>query len=136
MAQDLDETTRPPKFLPWAGWVLTAVFTLFMLLDTAIKLLRLKVVDNSLAQLGYPVNLGFPIGVLQAILLVLYLVPRTAILGAVLLTGLFGGAMSAHLRASSPLFTHVLFGVYLGIFAWGGLWLRDAKLRALFPLRR
>lgn len=65
----------------------------------------------------------------------LYLIPRTAILGAVLFTGVFGGAIASHLRLGDPLFSHVLFGVYLGLFAWGGLWLRDPALRALFPIR-
>ncbi len=125
-----------PKLLPWAGWTMTALFTLFMLFDTAIKLMKLKVVDDALSELGYPAGLGFPIGVLEAILFALYLIPRTSLLGAVLFTGLFGGAIASHMRAGSPLFSHVLFGVYLGLLAWGGLWLRDAKLRALFPVRR
>jgi hypothetical protein len=81
-------------------------------------------------------DLGFLIGAIEAVLLALYLYPRTAVLGAVLFTGLFGGAIAAHLRIDSPVFTHDLFGVYLGAFAWGGLWLRDAKLRAIFPIRR
>jgi len=68
--------------------------------------------------------------------LILYLVTRTSVLGAVLFTGLFGGAFAAHLRTNSPFFTHDMFGVYLGVLAWGGLWLCDARLRALFPLRR
>ena len=123
------------KFQLWAGRIMSALFVLFMIADTAIKLLQLKVVDDALTQLGYPAGLGLPIGVLQAILLILYVVPRTAVLGTVLLTGLFGGAAAAHLRVGSPLFSHVLFGVYLGLLAWGGLWLRDATLRALFPVR-
>ena len=87
-------------------------------------------------QLGYPPGLGFAIGVLEAILLVLYLIPRTSLLGAVLFMGVFGGAIASHLRIGDPLLSHTLFGVYLGAFAWGGLWLRDAKLRSLFPFRR
>ncbi len=83
-----------------------------------------------------PPGLGFGTGMLEGVLLVLYLVPRTSLLGAVLFTGVFGGAITAHLRAGSPLASHVLFGLYLGLLAWGGLWLRDASLRALFPLRR
>ena len=124
------------KLALWAGRVMTALFVLFMLFDAGIKLANLQIVDDTLSQLGYPAGLGFPIGVLEAILLVLYLVPRTALLGAVLFTGVFGGAIATHLRVGSPLFTHILFGVYLGALAWGGLWLRDDKLRGLFPLRR
>jgi hypothetical protein len=126
---------KTPKFGLWAGRTMTALFVLFMVFDTSIKLMRMKVVDDALIALGYPVGLGFPIGVLEAILLALYLIPRTALLGAVLFTGLFGGAIASHVRIGSPLFSHVLFGVYLGLLAWGGLWLRDEKLRAQFPLR-
>jgi hypothetical protein len=67
---------------------------------------------------------------------VLLVIPRTAVLGAIWLTGLFCGAIAAHLRQGDPLFSHVLFGVYLGVLMWGGLWLRDERLRALIPLRR
>lgn len=118
------------------GWALTALFALFMAFDVVIKLIRLPVVEDTLAGIGYPPGLGFGIGVLEAVLLALYLAPPTAILGAILLTGLFGGTMASHLRAGSPMVSHVLFGLYLALFAWGGLWLRDPRLRALFPIRR
>ena len=118
------------------GGRLTALFVLFTLGDTAIKLLKLSAVSDALTELGFAPDLGFPIGVLQAVRLILYLVARTSVLGAVLFTGWFGGAFAAHLRTGSPFFTHDMFGVYLGIMAWAGLWLRDEKLRALFPLRR
>ncbi len=125
-----------PTLLLWIGRVLTGLFTLFMLFDTGIKLLNLKIVEESMAALGYPPGLGGPIGGLEAILLALYLIRRTSVLGAVLFTGVFGGAIASHLRMGDPLLTHVLFGVYLGLFAWGGLWLRDPKLRELFPIAR
>lgn len=125
-----------PTLLLWIGRVLTGLFTLFMLFDTGIKLLNLKIVEESMAALGYPPGLGGPIGGLEAILLALYLIRRTSVLGAVLFTGVFGGAIASHLRMGDPLLTHVLFGVYLGLFAWGGLWLRDLKLRELFPIAR
>ena len=120
----------------WIGRGLSALFVLFMVGDSAIKLLQLGVVSDALRELGYAPELGLPIGVLQAVLLMLYLVTRTSVLGAVLLTGLFGGAFAAHLRVNSPFFTHDMFGVYLGVLAWAGLWLRDERLRALLPLRR
>jgi hypothetical protein len=101
-----------------------------MTFDAGIKLMRLDVVAKALSELGYPSDLGFAIGAIEALLLVLYLYPRTAILGAVLFSGLFGVAIASHLRIGSPLFTHEPFGVYLGLFAWGGIWLRDDKLRA------
>lgn len=131
----LDETATPTILL-WIGRAFTGLFTLFMLLDTGIKLLNLRIVEESMAALGYPPGMGRPIGALEAIILALYLVRRTSVLGAVLFTGVFGGAIASHLRMGDPLLTHVLFGVYLGLFAWGGLWLRDPKLRALFPVRR
>jgi hypothetical protein len=126
----------PSKLQLWIGRGLSALFVLFMVGDTAIKLLQLGVVSDALRELGYAPELGLPIGILQAVLLILYLVTRTSVLGAVLFTGLFGGAFAAHLRTNSPFFTHDMFGVYLGVLAWGGLWLRDARLRAVFPLRR
>jgi len=124
------------KVQSWIGRGLSALFVLLMVGDSAIKLLQLGVVSDALRELGYAPELGLPIGVLQAVLLMLYLVTRTSVLGAVLLTGLFGGAFAAHLRVNSPFFTHDMFGVYLGVLAWAGLWLRDARLRALLPLRR
>jgi hypothetical protein len=95
-------------------------------------------VIDSLKELGYPANESFArlLGIIVLVGTVLYAWPRTAILGAILLTGLFGGAIASHLRLGDPLFSHTLFGVYLGVLMWGGLWLRDPTLRMLFPLRR
>lgn len=129
----MNETTKP---MLWTGRALTGLFVLFMLMDISIKLLRLPVVDTTMAELGWAAGSGFWIGVMELVLVALYLIPRTALLGAVLLTGLFGATAATHLRLGNPLFSHVLFGVYLALFAWGGLWLRDAALRAVFPLRR
>lgn len=119
-----------------AGWTLTGLFTAFMLVDCGMKLARLPVVEQYGAQLGLPSGSGFPIGVGETILLALYLWRRTSVLGAVLLTGLFGGTAAVHWLHGDPLASHILFGVYLGLFAWGGLWLREPSLRALFPVRR
>ena len=120
----------------WVGRALSVLFVLFMIFDAGIKLVRLPVVAETLAALGWPTDLGFPIGVLEAVALILYVVPQTAVLGAVLTTAILGGAVATHLRVGSPLASHVLFGVYMGLFAWGGLWLRDPALRAIFPWRR
>ena len=128
--------TKAPKAALWSGRILTAIVALFLVLDSGIKLLQLPAVREAMAPLGYPAELGLVIGIIEAICLILYVVPQTAVLGAILLTGLLGGAAAAHLRVGDPLFTHVLFGVYVGILAWGGLYLRDEKLRALIPLRR
>lgn len=96
----------------------------------------MPIAEETMAQLGWPAGYTFTIGIIELALLVLYLVPRTSVLGAVLFMGLFGGAMATHIRAGSPLFSHVLFSIYLGLFMWGGLWLRDPRLRALFPIRQ
>ncbi len=119
----------------WTGRVLRGLVVAFLLFDGAIKVIGLPIVEETMAALGYPPGLGFGIGVLTLAIAVLYAVPRTAVLGAVLLTGLLGGAMATHLRAGSPLASHLFFGLYLGLFAWGGLWLTDARLRALIPVR-
>lgn len=132
---DTAARTATPKAMTWAGWVLTALAVLFMTFDIAIKLIDLQVVRDTLVQLGYPAELGRTIGVIELICLALYLNPRTSVLGAVLFTGVMGGAIASHMRISDPLFSHILFGVYLGAALWGGLWLRDARLRALFPVR-
>jgi len=125
-----------PTLMLWIGRVLSGLFALFMAFDAGIKLLQLKIVEESMAALGYPPGMGLPIGGIEAVLLVLYLIRRTSVLGAVLFMAIFGGAMASHLRMGDPLLTHVLFSVYLGLFAWAGLWLRDPALRAVFPLRR
>jgi hypothetical protein len=104
--------------------------------DVAIKLVELPVVGETLAGLGFSPELGFTIGVVELVCLVLYIVPRTAVLGAILWTAVFGGGIASHIRIDSPLFSHILFGVYLGSFVWGGLYLRSARLRELIPLQR
>lgn len=119
----------------WAGRILTALAVLFMAFDIAIKLIDLPIVRETLVQLGYPPELGPTIGAIELVCLLLYLFPRTAVLGAVLFTGVMGGAIATHMRVGDPLLSHTLFGVYLGAALWGGLWLRDPRLRALFPFR-
>jgi hypothetical protein len=109
----------------WAGLVMSGLAIAFLLFDAAIKLVPLSVVTETMAALGYPPGLERGLGVLTLVCVLLYAVPRTAVLGAILLTGLFGGAMVSHL----------LFGLYLGLLVWGGLYLRDARLRALIPFR-
>lgn len=124
-----------PKAMFWTSWVLSGLFVAFMLFDSIIKIIGINAVDDAMRDLGYPQGLALGLGVLQLVLTLLYVIPRTSITGAVLLTGLFGGAMSSHVRLEHPLFSHVLFGVYLALFAWGGLYLRDARVRAVFPVR-
>lgn len=115
----------------WAGRALSFVVVAFLLLDGVMKLIDLPVVGETLQQLGYLPSLARGLGVLTVGIGVLYAIPRTAFLGAVLLTGLLGGAMATHLRVGSPIFSHLLFGLYVGLLAWVGLYLRDPRLRAL-----
>ena len=89
-----------------------------------------------MSRLGWDPSFIVMIGAIELVCVLLYVFPRTSVLGAVLMTGLLGGAMATHVRVESPLFSHTLFSVYLGLFMWGGLWLRDPALRALFPWRR
>lgn len=128
-------TTATPKVMLWTGRVLSGLFVAFMLMDLTMKLLDLPVVAETLRPLGVPAQQARLLGVLQLICMALYLYPRTSVLGAILVTAYMGGAVETHLRVASPLFSHILFGVYLALFAWGGLWLRDARLRSLFPWR-
>ncbi|ODT18958.1 MAG: polyhydroxyalkanoate depolymerase [Hyphomicrobium sp. SCN 65-11] len=121
----------------WTGRTLTGLFALFLLgASIAPKLLRLPVAEETMAALGWPPGYAFMIGLIELACLVLYLIPRTSAFGAVLMMGLLGGAMATQIRAGNPLFSHILFSLYLGLFMWGGLWLRDPRLRALFPVAR
>lgn len=120
----------------WTGRVMSTVFVLFLLMDSVIKLIPIQPVITTMTEMQLPVSMARPIGIIELASLALYLWPRTAVLGAVLFTGVFGGAIASHWRLDAPLFSHTLFGVYLGVLMWGGLWLRDAALRSLFPYRR
>jgi hypothetical protein len=120
----------------WTGRIMSGLVILFLLFDGGIKLIPLDIVITTSQQYGIPVHLARTLGVMTLVGTLLYAWPRTAVLGAILLTGYLGGAIYVHLRIDHPLFTHTLFGVYLGVLMWGGLWLRDERLRSLFPIRR
>jgi len=125
-----------PKAMKWTGFVLSGLVVAFMAMDITMKLMQLPIVAETSRQLGWGPETGLPLGVTLLVCTVLYAAPQTSVLGAVLLTGYLGGAVATHVRIGSPLFSHVLFGVYLGVILWAGLWCRDARLRALFPLKR
>jgi hypothetical protein len=135
---DLAAESQPSTPVLWSGRGLSAIVVLFMLFDGIIKLVPLDIVLQTNAELGWPVSVGLmrALGIIGLLATILYAVPRTSMLGAILLTGYFGGAVATHLRIGSPLFSHTLFGLYLGILAWGGLYLRDRRIRALIPLAR
>ena len=122
----------------WTGRAMSGLVILFLLMDGAIKMVPIQPVTDSLKELGYPTSDSFArlLGIIVLAGTVLYAWQRTAALGAVVLTGLFGGAIASHLRLGDPLFSHTLFGVYLGLLLWAGLWLRDERLRRVLPLSR
>jgi hypothetical protein len=132
------ETAPVSKPALWSGRVLSGLVTLFLLLDGGMKLVPLSIVTETMDKIGYGSSetLARSLGVITLVCTILYAVPPTSILGAILLTGYLGGAIASHLRIGSPLLSHTLFGLYLGLMVWGGLWLRDRRLRALMPLRR
>jgi hypothetical protein len=119
----------------WTGRVMSGLVIVFLLFDGAMKLIPLDVVVTTSQQMAIPLDIIRTLGVLTLLGTLLYAYPRTAVLGAIFLTGYLGGAIYAHFRLADPLFTHTLFGVYLGLLIWGGLYLRDPRVRALIPFR-
>jgi DoxX-like family len=117
----------------WFGRVLSGLVVAFMLFDSGIKFVPLPVVIETMSQIGWPatVDMARVLGVLGLVSAVFYAIPRTSMIGAILLTGYLGGAIATQLRIGAPLFSHVLFGVYLGLMVWGGLVLRNDRLRKL-----
>lgn len=117
----------------WAGFAMSAVVVLFLLMDAGMKLAAIRPVLEAGEQIGFPgADMARKLGALLLICTLLYVYPRTSMLGAILVTGFLGGAVATHVRLGNPLFTHVLFGVYVGVLMWGGLVLRDPRVKALF----
>ena len=135
-AQSPTSSALPSRGRLWAGRILTALPALFLLLDGVGKLLKPEEVVKGTVALGYPESTIFGIGIAQLVSLAFYLLPRTSVFGAVLLTGYLGGAVATHVRIGNPVFSHVLFPVYAALMVWGGLWLRESRLREIFPLRK
>jgi len=120
----------------WIGWGLSGLAILFLIMDGVMKLAGPSVVVQAQEKLGYPGSVTFGLGVLLLVCTALYAIPKTSVFGAILLTGYLGGAIASQLRIGEPWFSHILFGVYLGLFVWGGLYLRNDRLRAIFPIRQ
>ena len=118
------------------GYALTGLAALFLAFDTVMKLLAVEQAVQSTTALGYPASAVFTIGVIELVCLALYLVPATSVSGAILLVGYLGGAVATHVRVGNPLVSHVLFPTYVAAMLWGGLYLREPRLRALVPFRR
>jgi len=122
------------KAMIWVGYTMSGLVILFMIFDVTIKYLDLPIVEQTGISLGLPAHSARGLAVMETVILLIYIWPRTAVLGAVLFTGLFGATMAIHWRVGDPLFSHILFGFYLALLVWGGLWFRDARLRALPPV--
>lgn len=118
-----------PKSRLWAGRILTAIPVLFLIFDVGIHLMQIQPVLDAFANLGFPARLITAISLIELACLVLYLIPRTAVLGAILLTGYLGGAVATNLRVEAPLFSNTLFPVYVGILLWAGLLARKGRVR-------
>jgi hypothetical protein len=120
----------------WTGRVISTLLVLLLLLDGIMKLFKPVQVTMAFSHLGFPESTIIPIGALLIVCAILYAIPQTAILGAILLTGYLGGAVVCHVRIGDPLFSHILVPVYIGILLWAGVYARDLRLRALIPFRR
>ena len=120
----------------WTGLVFSLLAILFLLFDGVIKILKLPIAVESTVQLGYPERVIAGIGIVELVCLALYAFPRTSVLGAIFLTGHLGGAIATQVRVGNPMFSHILFPIYVAVLIWGGLWLRDDRLRTLIPFRR
>ena len=130
-AISIDSRSVPVRKALWTGRILTTLVALFLLMDGTMKVFGAAAAVKGTVRVGYPASVIFGIGVVQLVCLALYLVPRTAILGAVLLTGYLGGAIATHVRIGSPLLTHTLFPIYVAVLLWAGLALRDRRVRQL-----
>ena len=128
-------TTSTPKAILWTGRVLSGLPALFLLLDGGMKLAKPEFVVKATVELGYPESVIVGLGIVLLAATILYLIPRTSILGAIVLTGYLGGAVATHVRVGQGWFP-ILFPVVLGMMLWGGLCLRDERLRTLLPLRK
>jgi hypothetical protein len=129
------ETAAPSKAHLWTGRILTILTTLFMLFDGVMKLFQPLPVTKAMIQLGFPLHLSVPIGIILLICTALYALPFTSVLGSILLTGYLGGAVVSQLRIGAPLFGTTLFPIYFAVLLWAGIYLREPHLRALIPVR-
>jgi hypothetical protein len=133
MRSSAKHSQASPKML-WTGRIISALAVLFLLFDGVLKLLKTADVVDITVQLGYPENIIVSLGMVLIVSTIIYVIPHTTFLGAILLTGYLGGAVATHVRTSGPLFS-ILFPVILGVLIWGGLYLREKRLRAIIPLR-
>ncbi|MDQ6676946.1 MAG: DoxX family protein [Acidobacteriota bacterium] len=133
--ESVTQTAPADRARVWVGRILSGLVILFLVFDSIMKFIKPTPVAEAFAKLGLPLSLSAALGVVLLICTILYSIPRTSFLGAILLTGYFGGAVATHLRVGDPLFSHVLFPAYLGVLLWAGLYLREDRLRALLLMR-
>lgn len=126
------EGRRGPKWVYWLGWIMSVLPSLLLLFSGVMKLMQPTAVVEGFEHLGWPATLAVPIGITELACTILYLIPQTSVLGAILLTGYMGGAMATHVRIHEPVVTHIIIGIVL----WCGLYLRDPRIRALIPFRK
>ncbi|MEP6833220.1 MAG: DoxX family protein [Gemmatimonas sp.] len=119
----------------WTARIFAGVSVAFLLMDSMMKVLKLAPAVKATAELGFPAESVIVLGIVQLVCTILYIIPRTSMLGAILLTGYLGGAIATHVRLNNPLFTHILFPGYIALLLWGGLYLRDVRLQQLIPAR-
>ena len=130
------EPALPSNKIVWTGRIVSWFIAVLLLLDAVAKVLKVRAVVEGTVQAGYPENTVVGIGLSLLVSTLLYLLPRTSVLGAILVTAYLGGAVATNVRISAPLFTNVLVPVYVGVLVWGGLYLRDGSVRALIPVQR
>jgi hypothetical protein len=124
------------KKMVWAGWIICTLCIAFLLVDALMKVVKAEPAVQGTVQIGYPESSVFWMGLALLVSTVLYAIPQTSILGAILVTGYLGGAVASNVRVGAPLFSSVLLPVYVGVLVWGGLYLRDERVRAMVPVRR
>jgi hypothetical protein len=120
----------------WTGRIVSWVIAALLLLDAVMKVLQVPQVMEGTVKVGYPAGTVRPIGIILLLCLICYVIPRTSVLGAILLTGYLGGAVATNVRISTPLFSYTLIPMYVGVLVWGGLFLQDEGVRALIPLQK
>ena len=132
----MTDTSKSRGKMFWIGWAVSGFVALFLAFSASLKFLMPDIVRETMSGLGWPAHHDLFIGIIETVCVIIYIIPQTAVLGAILETALLGGAIATNVRVDNPLFSHELFGVYLALMIWGGLWLRDPRLRAMLPLRK
>jgi hypothetical protein len=125
----------PSKKSVWAGRIITGLVAAFLVFDAVIHIMKPAPVVEGFAKLNFPIRFAVPLGIIELVCILLYVIPRTSILGAIFLTGYLGGAIAIQLPTGNPFFGEVVFPVYIAVFLWGGIYLRDERLRTMVPLR-